>query len=82
MKGEKMNSEYCNVCGLKLDEIPSSFDICPCCGVMWGYEDNNKRSLIKFREKWIEEGCNWFDEEERPNKWDAKAQLAQIGIKI
>lgn len=85
-----MSKFTCEVCGFNgLDEAPwgadgktPSFDICPCCGVEFGYEDATDTGKANFRTKWIATGGKWFDESKKPNRWDIKEQLAKIGVKI
>jgi hypothetical protein len=51
----------------------SSFEICPCCGVEYGYHD----SLItheELRRRWIERGMKWLHGAQPPG-WDASEQL-------
>lgn len=61
------NSFYCRVCGLYLGYQPwgedgktPSYEICPCCGVEFGYEDDSKSSIQAYREQWIRNDCQWF----------------------
>lgn len=75
----------CRVCGLIQDEYPwgedgktSSFNICSCCAVTFGYEDNNTLSTIKYREKWVADGKVWFSPEEKPNDWDFEEQFKSV----
>jgi len=37
-----------------------TFNICPCCGVEFGYEDMTIQDTKKYREKWICSGMGWF----------------------
>ncbi len=92
-------SNYCPVCGKDLD-FPSwndgspSDDICPSCGIQFGYHDvirfkGSEEQIVKryeeLRGKWIMEGMKWHfpDHVERPPKnWDPKKQLLNIGIEI
>lgn len=51
----------CRICGYSdetfypwgTDGKTPSFDICPCCNVEFGYEDSQKKGIIRYREKWI-----------------------------
>ena len=73
----------CPVCGYKgLDEAPynengeGSFEICFCCGYEFGFDDESEEiSHEDYRKNWIEQGAQWFDEEEKPEGWDLEAQL-------
>lgn len=65
----------CPICNYDgLDEPPYDedgfglYEICPCCGFQYGYDDfPNKDEQIKlWRQKWIDGGCQWFDESAKP----------------
>lgn len=54
---------------------PCDFNICPCCGVEFGYEDAN-RSHEDLRAVWIESGRKWWSPvEAAPKDWDPASQL-------
>ncbi|MBI2263630.1 MAG: hypothetical protein HYU64_00430 [Armatimonadetes bacterium] len=77
----------CPICGYPdLKEPPwgkdgatPSYDICPCCGCEFGYEDARPEGADKFRQKWIEGGGTWFEPKKRPEAWDMTEQLKGIG---
>lgn len=75
----------CRVCGCLLDEPPwgddgatPSFEICPCCGVEFGYEDFTLEGARKHRENWLAMGSPWFDAAMRPDDWNLDVQLRSI----
>jgi hypothetical protein len=75
----------CRVCGLLLDWAPwgedwrsPSFEFCPCCGVEWGYGDNNPAAAGSWRERWLQRGGEWDSPSERPPDWDRAKQLADV----
>jgi transcription initiation factor IIE alpha subunit len=81
------NSMYiCPVCGYTgLYEQPydkngcASYEICPCCGFEFGYDDNDQGKTFKqYREKWILNGASWFNEKRKPEKWNLKEQLKNL----
>jgi len=51
----------CRICGyFDKDLMPwgedgdiPSFEICPCCGVEFGYEDVQIDSIVRYRKKWM-----------------------------
>ena len=76
---------HCRVCGYENGDAPWGedgetplFEHCPCCGVEHGYQDSNRKAVMGFREKWIESGMQWDDENQKPLQWDAIAQLANV----
>jgi len=87
-------SHFCPVCGFNFykysGELPwngntPSDDICPSCGIQFGYEDSiydeKKRNDIykKLRENWIKNGMKWWgDKEDMPQNWDPKKQLDNL----
>ncbi|MBB1179203.1 hypothetical protein DSM05_08560 [Pseudomonas sp. FW305-3-2-15-E-TSA4] len=66
----------CPVCKWELDFEPTqSFEICPCCGTHFGYDDA-KATHAELRQKWIAAGLQWWSQSTpRPDGWDAEAQL-------
>lgn len=79
------NSFNCRVCGLYLGYQPwgedgktPSYDICPCCGVVSGYEDDSKSSIQAYRKQWINNSCQWCIPSKRPSNWSSQTQLNQI----
>ena len=76
---------HCRVCGLRLDDPPWGadgrtplYEVCPCCGVEFGYQDASRTGAKKHREKWLNEGARWGEPGERPADWSAIAQLEQV----
>ena len=60
-------SSVCRVCGFELgfhpwgeDGTDPSFDICPCCGTEFGYQDTLLSAIIKARQRWIDRGTRWL----------------------
>ncbi|MGO1080013.1 hypothetical protein [Inquilinus sp. CA228] len=75
----------CPVCRFPgLEEAPydehgcASFDICPCCGTQFGYDDATT-GHSELRARWIAGGKRWWSEKGPPADWGAETQLAQIG---
>ena len=72
---------HCPVCGFgpysppysSADELRHSFDICPCCGCEYGYDDNEEHF-----DRWESTGCAWFTQSERPPDWNLSSQLMNI----
>jgi predicted RNA-binding Zn-ribbon protein involved in translation (DUF1610 family) len=46
----------CPVCGFHLEYPPDDFNICPSCGVEFGYETAS-RSFYDLRREWINTGA-------------------------
>ncbi len=88
---------FCPVCGFDLG-FPAwkgnsaSDEICPSCGIHFGYDDvkeasgeeGTKEEIYKrWRKKWIKEGMKWWSiGHEKPNKWNPVEQLKNIGIEV
>jgi hypothetical protein len=76
---------YCLVCGLSIDEPAwgidnglSTHDICPCCGVEFGYEDSTLEGIKRYRNSWIAKGAQWFDKKVRPIGWQIEDQISNV----
>ncbi len=75
----------CPVCGYEeLEESPydkygcSSFEICPCCGIEFGYHDSNM-SNDQLRQKWIDTGMNWHSTtDNHPKDWNPNIQIGKF----
>lgn len=80
------NFDYCcHVCGRDQgfepwgkDKETPTFDICPCCGVQFGYEDFTLEGTKEFREDWLATGAKWFDPEFKPTHWSLEEQMKNI----
>ncbi len=65
----KDQTEYaCTICGWYTEDKPwgedgqsPTFEICPRCGVEFGYEDYIPESADAYRKAWVEKGKPWFD---------------------
>jgi hypothetical protein len=54
----------------------ASFEICPCCGIEFGYEDAS-RSHESLRNDWIAKGMHWHSSVKAPPPgWDPSAAAA------
>jgi len=82
-----MDKRYiCLVCGYnRLEELPygidgyPSYEICACCGFEYGYDDLDRgESFKEYREKWLNNGAQWFVPKERPAHWNLSEQLKNI----
>ncbi len=80
-----MKEHFCRICGLYSEDKPwgedgncPTYDICPCCGGEFGYEDCTVESTIDYRKQWIENGAKWFDLKYKPEDWDLEKQMQNI----
>lgn len=72
----------CPVCGFgQLDESPTDFNICPCCGTEFDYDDASLDNE-QLRHRWIAGGGLWYavNEWPPPPNWNAFVQLAHAGL--
>lgn len=79
------SGNYCRVCGYELSASPwgedgksPTWEICPCCGAEFGYEDCTRASARKMREQWISSGKKWFEECEKPTDWNYEEQSVNV----
>jgi len=78
----------CPVCGYNaLKEPPDdSFEICPCCGVQFGYDDASPMAALDvvragLRRRWIASGAKWFSRYVHPPAgWNYQDQLIEAGF--
>lgn len=75
----------CRVCGYGLGTPPwgddgksPTWDICPCCGTEFGYEDCTPASAKRKREEWVANEKKWFDARQKPADWNFELQRLNI----
>ena len=80
-----MVDHNCRIWGFLNETLPwgdngncPTYEICPCCGVEFGNEDYTLDSVIKYRNKWKNDGYAWFDISEKPKQWLIEEQLKNI----
>src|SRR4051794_27143766 len=77
----------CPVCGYARLPHPAhdesgaaSFQICPCCGVQFGYQDANFPHAA-LRRIWLAGGATWYSSvTPPPDNWNALEQLRIAGL--
>jgi hypothetical protein len=76
-----MRYHACPVCGFgRLPRPLEDFDICPCCGTEFGYDDCTI-SHEELRRRWIKAGANWWSETTQPpTEWNPIIQLLEAKI--
>lgn len=76
----------CFVCGLDLpgagENAPwgdsgtdPTFELCPCCGTEFGYQDATLEAAQARRRQWGDDGYPWRDHSRLPVDWDSARQL-------
>jgi hypothetical protein len=74
----------CPVCFYdQLDDPPyddkgcASFEICPCCGTEFGYDDSMTRH-DELKKQWLAKGGQWWSASQPPPiGWSLEAQLSR-----
>jgi hypothetical protein len=76
------NQKYpCPVCGFHLDYPADDFNICPSCGVEFGYETAG-RTFAELRDEWINAGARWASSViPQPKGWNQWMQLLNAGYR-
>ena len=70
-----MNIFPCPICNYPMDETPSAWNYCPCCGTQFGYHDSG-RSHSQLRQEWIATGMRWWSPIRlAPKGWNSNVQL-------
>ena len=85
-----MRKYICPVCGYPGLDEPAwdnkygtpSYNICPCCGCEFGYEDATPKAKDSYLRIWIHNGAPWRKPELKSQEWNLKNQLAHIGINL
>jgi hypothetical protein len=85
-----MGKYICPVCGYPDLEEPAwdintgspSFDICPCCGCEYGYEDAKPEGKMRHLQKWVKSGANWFESDLKPANWNLREQLLRVNVDL
>lgn len=73
----------CRVCGFDegdgrwLSGNPE-YLICSCCSAESGVDDSTRSAVQRSRRDWVRAGMPWFEPGERPEPWDAAAQLGRV----
>lgn len=64
------NPHTCPVCGYSGDQEfePRDYQICGCCGTEFGYDDDFGVTFQELRDRWVANGCPWFDPEENQDE--------------
>ena len=86
MSPAEETSFQCPVCGYgALKEAPydssgsGSFEICPCCGFEFGYDDQSEgKSHADYRKDWLAKGAEWFMPQYKPKRWNLERQLSML----
>lgn len=80
-------NHFCRVCGFDSMDLPWGsdgrspiFEICPCCGVEWGYGDATTRATARFRRAWLDRGAPWMDPRVPHDGLSTRARLNRIEI--
>jgi len=67
------------------NEDEASFEICPCCGIEFGYDDMASGSTTlrqalytRKRELWVKGGRTWWSTNPPPENWDPEKQLDNL----
>jgi hypothetical protein len=79
--------KICRVCGFDNgflvwgnDGKTPSYEICPCCGCEFGFDDDGHASTDPkhYRKEWIDSGTKWNVSRNKPKNWNFKEQMKNI----
>lgn len=81
-----IDKQLCRVCGYRFEDWyrwgedgeTSSFAICPCCGVEFGYGDSSLSAIRAWRERWISSDAQWSDRHTRHDGLDVESRLERL----
>jgi hypothetical protein len=71
----------CPVCAYsEMPDPAEDFNICPCCGTEFGYDDDFGVTHGELRARWVAQGAPWFSRATPPPvNWSASRQLSLAG---
>ena len=76
------DSMRCTVCTFSLPFAPwgdsgneATFDICPCCGTEFGYDDATPAAVAASRKRWLENGATFWRPSDQPSDWSSEEQV-------
>lgn len=77
--------QLCRVCGCEPADAPwgpdgltPTFEICPSCGVEFGYEDGTLSGIRRYRDQWLEAGGRWSDNSVPDDGLDVSKRLERV----
>jgi len=72
---------FCSVCGYDaLTKAPVDYNICPCCGTEFGYDDV-AHSWDDLRTLWLSKGAHWFSKHTPPPPaWNVLNQIGLLNV--
>ena len=66
----------CPVCGYGMKDPPRDYNICPCCGIEFGYDDSGT-TYAALRKLWVLGGAKWWSPNTLPQQgWSADKQMS------
>ena len=66
----------CPVCGYGIKDPPRDYNICPCCGIEFGYDDS-ETTYAALRQLWVLGGAKWWSPNTMPPQgWSADKQMS------
>jgi len=70
----------CPVCAVGgMEDPPHDYNICPCCGTEFDYDDH-AHGYLELRNAWLARGGPWFSTATKPPRgWNPYAQLVAAG---
>lgn len=87
------HESLCPVCGYQLDQPAwdpvsgPSDEICPSCGIQFGYDDaaggdpiRRQQIYLDWRERWVKNGMKWHSTgpDGPPAEWNPAEQLQRV----
>lgn len=73
-----MANRLCPVCGYEMRDPPTDYNICPCCGTEFGYDDAYL-THDDLRVEWLRAGAPWWSPvDPKPENWDPFRQLNNL----
>ena len=75
---------YCMSCGydvsdsMILTRVPPSKNVCDCCGLSLGQNENSLEKIRKYRNEWLQHPMLWHNPQAMPENWKLEDQMEHI----
>jgi hypothetical protein len=74
-----INEFGCPICGYSMEDPPTAYNICPCCGTEFDHTVASRHRQL--REEWLKFGARWWSPVDQPPLgWNPYVQMLRAGL--